>query len=58
MSVKAYPQKNVNDLWLLKDILFSVGGSIGNHLCIAQVGISHDVFLNMLMIEWALVMIR
>ena len=38
MSVKAYPTKNVNELWLLKDVLLSVGGGMGHHLCIAQVG--------------------
>ncbi|WMV45581.1 hypothetical protein MTR67_038966 [Solanum verrucosum] len=32
------PTKNVNELWLLKSALLSMGGGMGCHLCIAQVG--------------------
>ena len=41
------PTNNVNELWLLKNALLSVGGNMGCHPCIAQVGFErgHGVFL-------------
>ncbi|WMV45525.1 hypothetical protein MTR67_038910 [Solanum verrucosum] len=36
ISVKAYPHNKVNELWLLKDVLHSLGGGMGCHLYIAQ----------------------
>lgn len=41
------PTKNVNELWLLKNALLSVGSSMGFHPCMAQVGFesSYGVFL-------------
>ena len=47
------PTKNVNELWLLKNALLSVGGSMGCHPYIAQLGFesSHGVFLYDIMLS-------
>lgn len=47
------PKKIDNELLLLKDALLRIGGWMGNHLCIAQVGFERNYGLFLIMLsEW------
>lgn len=52
VSVKNYPHKNVNELWLIKKELLSVGGSMVCHVCIASVGFESSYGLFLYHVKW------